>query len=171
MATTYTSGVERLAPLQRVQHRPEIAVVAAARSTPSAEWSQSTKRKITGITPPAFTFSGRCVVCPPIIFRPTMRLAYCTGMRRSLRSTYTMKATTAIISTISADHQYRSQRPPGEVLGLAPTNHWIAARQPDDNAGKNQQRHAVADAALRDLLAQPHDERAARGQRQHGQSG
>ena len=55
--------------------------------------------KITGITPPAFTRSGRCVDCPPITFRPTTRLAYWTGIRRSLRSTNTMNATTAIIST------------------------------------------------------------------------
>ena len=53
---------------------------------------------MTGITPPEFTFSGRCVDWPPIMRRPTMRLAYCTGMRRSLRSTKTMKATIAIIA-------------------------------------------------------------------------
>src|SRR5665213_3896667 len=35
--------------------------------------------KMTGITPPELTFSGRCVDWPPIILRPTMRLAYCTG--------------------------------------------------------------------------------------------
>ena len=43
-----------------------------------------------------------------------------------------------------------------------------AARQADHDAGEDQQRHAVADAALGNLLAQPHDEDAARGQRQHG---
>ena len=41
-------------------------------------------------------------------------------------------------------------------------------RQPHHNAGEDDQRHAVADAPLRDLLAQPHDERRARGQRQDG---
>ena len=56
--------------------------------------------KMTGITPPELTFSGRCVDWPPIILRPTMRLAYWTGMRRSERSTKTMKATTAIMPTI-----------------------------------------------------------------------
>ena len=55
--------------------------------------------KITGITPPALTLSGRWVDWPPIIFRPTTRLAYCTGMRRSPRSTSTMKPTTATIMT------------------------------------------------------------------------
>ena len=34
-------------------------------------------------------------------------------------------------------------------------------RQADDDAGEDDQRHAVADAALGDLLAQPHDERRA----------
>ena len=53
--------------------------------------------KITGMTPPALTFSGIWVDCPPITRRPITRLAYCTGMRRSPRSTSTMKATTAII--------------------------------------------------------------------------
>ena len=33
-----------------------------------------------------------------------------------------------------------------------------AARQADDDAGEDQERHAVADAALGDLLAEPHDE-------------
>ena len=56
--------------------------------------------KMTGMTPPELTLSGRCVDWPPIILRPTMRLAYCTGMRRSERSTKTMKATTAIMPTI-----------------------------------------------------------------------
>ena len=57
--------------------------------------------KITGITPPALTLSGMWVDWPPITRRPTTRLAYCTGMRRSPRSTRTMNATTAIIITIS----------------------------------------------------------------------
>src|SRR5208337_183264 len=42
------------------------------------------------------------------------------------------------------------------------------ARQSYDDAGKDQQRHAVADAAFGDLFAQPHDERAPGGKRQHG---
>ena len=33
---------------------------------------------------------------------------------------------------------------------------------------KDQQAHAVANAAVGDLLAQPHDERASGGQREHG---
>ena len=58
-------------------------------------------------------------------------------------------------------------RAPGRVPRLLDqVDH--AARQADHNAGKNQQRHSVAYAALGNLLAQPHDERAARGQGQHG---
>src|SRR5438445_5810760 len=40
-------------------------------------------------------------------------------------------------------------------------------RQAHYDAGEDQQRHSVTHAALGDLLAQPHDERAAGGQRQH----
>ena len=54
---------------------------------------------MTGITPPELTLNGRWVDWPPISRRPTIRLAYCTGMRRSLRSTNTMNATTAIMTT------------------------------------------------------------------------
>src|SRR5208282_4233523 len=43
-----------------------------------------------------------------------------------------------------------------------------AARQAHHDAGEDQERHAVADAALGNLLAQPHDEGAARGQGEHG---
>ena len=32
--------------------------------------------KMTGMTPPVFTFSGMCVLDPPYIRRPTTRLAY-----------------------------------------------------------------------------------------------
>src|SRR5207245_10912488 len=55
--------------------------------------------KMTGITPPALTRKGRCVDCPPITLRPTTRLAYCTGILRSARSTNTMNATTDRKST------------------------------------------------------------------------
>jgi hypothetical protein len=40
------------------------------------------------------------------------------------------------------------------------------AGQADDDAGEDDQRDAVADAALGDLLAQPHDEHRAGGERQ-----
>ncbi|MBS1226103.1 MAG: hypothetical protein H6R32_37 [Candidatus Aminicenantes bacterium] len=43
------------------------------------------------------------------------------------------------------------------------------AREVDDDAGEDDERDAVADAPLRDLLAQPHDEDGPRGQGQDGQ--
>jgi hypothetical protein len=43
--------------------------------------------KITGMTPAWLTFSGRYVEVPPYIRRPTIRLAYCTGIRRCACST------------------------------------------------------------------------------------
>ena len=39
--------------------------------------------KMMGITPDMLTFMGMWVDWPPYIFRPTTRLAYWTGMRRS----------------------------------------------------------------------------------------
>ena len=39
--------------------------------------------KITGMTPAMFTLRGMKVLVPPIMRRPTTRLAYCTGTRRS----------------------------------------------------------------------------------------
>ncbi len=45
--------------------------------------SMTDEAKITGMTPAMFTLSGMNVLVPPIMRRPTMRLAYCTGIRRS----------------------------------------------------------------------------------------
>ena len=59
--------------------------------------------KIGGITPAVLTLSGRWVVCPPYIFRPTTRLAYCTGIRRWARSKKMITATTT-------DHDHDDQR-------------------------------------------------------------
>src|SRR5438093_5161045 len=52
--------------------------------------------KMIGMTPAWFTFSGMYVDWPPIILRPTTRLAYWTGIRRwpcSIHTTATMMAT------------------------------------------------------------------------------
>ena len=43
-----------------------------------------------------------------------------------------------------------------------------ARGKPDHDAGEDDQAHPVADAALGDLLAQPHDEGGAGGEGQHG---
>ena len=42
------------------------------------------------------------------------------------------------------------------------------SRQADHDAGEDQQRHAIADATFGNLLAQPHNEGAARGESKHG---
>ncbi len=58
--------------------------------------------KITGITPPEFTFSGRKLFDAWVRLRPTIRLADWMGIRRSERSTKIMNATTANIITSSS---------------------------------------------------------------------
>ena len=63
-------------------------------------------------------------------------------------------------------HRNDGKRAPLVGLDLLVQVHH-AARQAGDNSGKDQQAHAVADAALGNLLAQPHDEGRAGGQRQH----
>jgi hypothetical protein len=62
--------------------------------------------------------------------------------------------------------RHDGERAPGVGLDLL-VKFRHAARQAGHNAGKDQQAHAVADAAIGNLLAQPHDERRARGQREH----
>src|SRR6266487_4146217 len=49
---------------------------------------------MTGMTPAWLTFLGMYVEVPPYIRRPTIRLAYCTGMRRCACSMNTMPVTT-----------------------------------------------------------------------------
>ena len=62
--------------------------------------------KITGMTPPVFTFSGMCVLEPPYCRRPTTRLAYCTVIRRWPRSTKMIAPiTTTAIATQEDDAQ------------------------------------------------------------------
>src|SRR5262249_16729157 len=46
-----------------------------------------------------------------------------------------------------------------------------SAWQTDDDADKNDERHAVTDTALADLLAKPHDEGRTCGQRQNSHQG
>ena len=66
--------------------------------------------KMIGRTPLMFTFIGRCVLWPPYILRPTTRLEYCTGRRRSASLTSTMSTMSSraprYISTKT--HQARS---------------------------------------------------------------
>jgi len=51
---------------------------------------------MTGMTPAWFTLSGMYVELPPYIRRPTIRLAYWTGIRRCACSMNTTKPTIAI---------------------------------------------------------------------------
>ncbi|SIM41756.1 Uncharacterised protein [Mycobacteroides abscessus subsp. abscessus] len=57
---------------------------------------------MTGITPAWLTFSGKYVEVPPYIRRPTMRLAYWTGMRRWPCSTNTTPTTISSAATQTA---------------------------------------------------------------------
>ena len=70
------------------------------------------------------------------------------------------------------DHDQQDQRRDGEGspgLGACLVDQVLnAAGQADHDAGEDQQAHAVADAAVGNLLAQPHDEGGAGGQRDHG---
>jgi hypothetical protein len=121
---------------------------------------------MTGMTPPELTLRGKWLDWPPIMRRPTMRRALWMGMRRSLRSTKTMNATTANMNATSKITATMVNEPHWLVWTFSIQVHH-AAGQAGDDAGKDQQAHAVADAALGNLLAQPHDEGRAGGQRQH----
>ena len=100
-----------------------------------------------------------------IILRPTIRFAYCTRGGAPTFSTNTINATTAIMPATrritTARGVKRSPLVCHEPFYIEVAD---AARQAHDNTGEDHQRHAVADAALRDLLTQPHDERGAGGQ-------
>ena len=105
--------------------------------------------KMTGMTPAMLTLSGMKVLVPPIMRRPTMRLAYCTGMRRSpvvIQMTPTITAR-AMITNATCESQRHGAF---EELGSA-------ARHARDDADEDEDRHAVADAPRRDELADPHD--------------
>ena len=110
--------------------------------------------KITGMTPPVFTFSGMCVLVPPYIRLPTSRLAYCTVTRRCPRSTKMIAAMTTTIITTSSSRRMMPDLPGPQLI----EGRQHGAREADDDAGEDDERHAVADAALGDLLAEPHDE-------------
>ncbi len=64
--------------------------------------------KMTGMTPAWFTLSGIYVEVPPYILRPTIRFAYCTGIRRCACS---MKATKAMIATPTASTSKKTKVP------------------------------------------------------------
>src|SRR5665648_248862 len=107
--------------------------------------------KMTGITPAMLTLSGMKVLVPPIMRRPTTRFAYCTGTRRS-----PVVIDDPHDDRQSDDHeQHDGEQVHGDQLGGA-------RRHTRDDADEDDDRHAVADAARRDELAEPHHEHRAR---------
>ena len=79
----------------------------------------SDEAKMTGMTPAWFTLSGMYVEVPPYILRPTIRLAYCTGIRRWACS---MKATKATMATPDQEHHAEHEACPwsGRSCSISP---------------------------------------------------
>ena len=116
------------------------------------------------MTPEVLSFSGRCELSPWNILLPTWRLGYWISSRRWARSTNTMKAMTSERHDDDAEDHERRQ-----LAGAAKLEHRRDARgQTGDDAGEDDERNAVADAARGDLLAKPHQEDRAAGQRDDG---
>ena len=108
-----------------------------------------------GITPALFTRSGMNVLPPEYIRVPRTRFAYCTGTRRWPSW---MKMIAAMTRTRDRDREQR------EGVRLHLTSAAIVAASADD-AGEDDEADAVADAALADQLAEPHQDQRARRQR------
>ena len=85
---------------------------------------------MTGMMPAWFTLSGMYVEVPPNILRPTIRLAYCTGIRRCACS---MKMTAAMMTrpitiTMPKTHQpFASSGPAHSGAGKVATI-WVKIR-------------------------------------------
>ena len=126
--------------------------------------SSSEEAKIGGMTPAELSFSGRCEESPWNIRLPTCRFGYWISRRRCARSMKTMAATTKSISASSGEQQADRQRAGAGQLEQADERR----RQSGDDAGEDDERDAVADAALRDLLAEPHQEQRAADERDDG---
>ncbi len=75
--------------------------------------SMNDDAKMIGMTPAMFTLSGMNVLAPPIMRRPTTRLAYCTGTRRSpvvIHTTPTMTARMMMAMAICATRAHAGRR-------------------------------------------------------------
>ena len=72
---------------------------------------------MTGMTPAWLTLSGMYVELPPNILRPTMRRAYCTGMRRWPCSMKMTAATTVMPMTMTT-----AEDPPALAASARPTS-------------------------------------------------
>ena len=123
--------------------------------------SSSEEAKIGGMTPEVLSLSGRCEDWPSNMRLPTWRLGYWISSRRWARSMNTMKA-------IDRDH-HDDDREDEAGRQRALTAEFERAgdrrRQARDDARQDDQRNAVADAARGDLLAEPHQEHGAAGER------
>ena len=154
--------VQRLAPRRAPGDRLDDRVVDHLRRW-SAGTRGSTRRRSPGSRRRCSgAAAGRCSA-PPYILRPTTRFAYCTGIRRWARSMSTIAPTTITAKTMKIS---------AVMIDMAPVRRSskvlkMARRQADHDAGEDDERDAVADAALGDLLAEPHDERGPGRQGQH----
>ena len=84
---------------------------------------------MTGMMPAWFTLSGMYVELPPNILRPTMRRAYCTGMRRcacSMKMTAATR-TSPITITMAKVHQPRERWTDHSEAGKVATT-WVKIR-------------------------------------------
>ena len=126
--------------------------------------SSSEEAKIGGMTPEVLILSGRCEASPPYMRLPTWRLGYCTH-NSSLRGLdedhdrHHDQTPTASAMMNSADKA--PVRPSSRVCTSALGS---AATMPE----QMDQRHAVADAARGDLLADPHQQQRAADQGDDG---
>ena len=105
--------------------------------------------KMIGITPAVLTRSGMCVLCPPYIFRPTIRFAYCTGI---LRCAWVIRTTTRGDEHHDGGHDDEDdqvERPWSDGAERVDDLVREAGHDPDED----DERDAVADAPLGDLLA------------------
>ena len=79
---------------------------------------------MTGMMPAWLTFSGMYVEEPPNILRPTIRLAYCTGIRRWACS---MKMTAAMMTRPITRTMPKTPQP---LASAAPTGRRGTSRRP-----------------------------------------
>ena len=119
--------------------------------------------KMIGITPAVISRIGMKVFCPSRMRpRPITLRGIWIGMRRAA----IVIATTAAIIADQHDAEQHDAAERHDAVPDVADRRWMSAGQmPLEDRDGDQQAHAVADAALGDLLAQPHDEDGADGQR------
>ena len=106
--------------------------------------------KMIGITPAIVTFRGRYWVWPWYMRRPRTRLAYWTGMRRW----------PSLMKTTAGDDDDRDDDERNDPQQAVRTGDHAAGlvRDAADDAGEDDEADAVAQAALADQLAEPHEQ-------------